>query len=72
MGRDLLLEIRKAIGFLSNAGPDLLENHKATRPSFDVGHEEHWSLRITNLVLLQNMFMKNCYYLLLLLLILKA
>ena len=27
----------KAIGFLSNTGPDLLENHKATKPAFNVG-----------------------------------
>ena len=26
----------KNIGFLSNTGPDLLENHKATKPPFNV------------------------------------
>ena len=31
------LENRKAIGFLSNTGPDPLENHKATKPAFNVG-----------------------------------
>ena len=25
------------IGFLSNAGPDPLKNHKATKPAFNVG-----------------------------------
>ena len=25
------------IGFLSNAGPDSLKNHKATKPAFNVG-----------------------------------
>ena len=27
----------KAIGFLSNTGPDPLKNHKATKPAFSVG-----------------------------------
>ena len=27
----------KNIGFLSNTGPDPLKNHKATKPSFNVG-----------------------------------
>ena len=27
----------KVIGFLSNSVPDLLENHKATKPAFNVG-----------------------------------
>ena len=27
----------KAIGFLSNTGPDPLKNHKATKPAFNVG-----------------------------------
>ena len=27
----------KNIGFLSNAGPDSLKNHKATKPAFNVG-----------------------------------
>ena len=26
----------KTIGFLSNTGPDLLDNHKATKPAFNV------------------------------------
>ena len=25
------------IGFLSNSGPDPLKNHKATKPTFDIG-----------------------------------
>ena len=25
------------LGFLSNTGPDLLKNHKATKPAFNVG-----------------------------------
>ena len=31
------LENYKNIGFLSNTGPDLLKNHKATKPAFNVG-----------------------------------
>ena len=31
------LEKNKALGFLSNTGPDPLGNHKATRPAFNVG-----------------------------------
>ena len=31
------LENHKAIRFLSNTGPDLLENHNATKPAFNVG-----------------------------------
>ena len=31
------LENHKVIGFLSNSVPDLLENHKATKPAFNVG-----------------------------------
>ena len=31
------LEYHKAIGFLSNTGPDPMENHKATKPAFNVG-----------------------------------
>ena len=31
------LKYHKAIGFLSNTGPDPLENHKATMPAFYVG-----------------------------------
>ena len=27
----------KSIGFLSNTGPDPLENHQATKPAFNVG-----------------------------------
>ena len=30
------LKINKNIGFLSNTGPDLLVNHKATKPAFNV------------------------------------
>ena len=30
------LENHKAIGFLSNIGPDPLENHKATKPAFNI------------------------------------
>ena len=29
-------ENHKNIGFLSNTGPDPLENHKATKPAFNV------------------------------------
>ena len=36
-GSNSLLKIHKNIGFLSNAGPDPLKNHKATKPAFDVG-----------------------------------
>ena len=28
---------RKNIGFLNNAGPDPLQNHKAAKPAFNVG-----------------------------------
>ena len=31
------LKNHKNIGFLSNTGPDPLENHKATKPAFNVG-----------------------------------
>ena len=31
------LKIHKNKGFLSNTGPDHLENHKATKPAFNVG-----------------------------------
>ena len=31
------LENYENIGFLSNAGPDPLEKHKATKPAFNVG-----------------------------------
>ena len=31
------MENHKAIGFLSNTGPEFLENHKATKPAFNVG-----------------------------------
>ena len=31
------LKTHKAIGFLSNTGPIPLENHKATKPAFNVG-----------------------------------
>ena len=31
------LEHHIAIGFLSNTSPDTLENHKATKPAFNVG-----------------------------------
>ena len=30
------LENHKAIGFLSNTGPDPIKNHKATKPAFNV------------------------------------
>ena len=30
------LKNHKAIGFISNAGPDFLEKHKATKPAFNV------------------------------------
>ena len=30
-------ENHKTIGFLSNTSPDSLHNHKATKPSFNVG-----------------------------------
>ena len=35
--RTTRLENHKAIGFLSNTGPDSLETHKATKPAFNVG-----------------------------------
>ena len=31
------LENHKTIGFLTNTGPDPLENHKATKPAFNAG-----------------------------------
>ena len=31
------LKNHKNIGFLSNTGPDPFENHKATKPAFNVG-----------------------------------
>ena len=31
------LKNHKNIGFLSNTGPDPLKNHKATKPTFNVG-----------------------------------
>ena len=31
------LKNHRAIGFLSNTGPDLLKNHKTTKPAFNVG-----------------------------------
>ena len=36
-GRDPPLENHKNIGFLSNTGLDPLKNHKATKPTFNVG-----------------------------------
>ena len=36
-GPDPPPEIHKNIGFLSNTGPDLLKNHKAAKPAFNVG-----------------------------------
>ena len=30
-------EKSQKIGFLSNTGPDLMKNHKATKPAFNVG-----------------------------------
>ena len=30
------LKNHKKLGFLSNTGPDLLKNHKATKPAFNV------------------------------------
>ena len=36
-GLDPLPENHNDIGFLSNTGPDLLKNHKATKPAFNVG-----------------------------------
>ena len=36
-GTPLPLENHKAIGFLSNTGLELLENHKANKPTFNVG-----------------------------------
>ena len=35
----------KNIGFLSNTDPEPLENHKATKPTFNVCH--HWNARET-------------------------
>ena len=35
-GPDPPLKNHKNIGFLSNTGPDLLKNHKATKPAFNV------------------------------------
>ena len=37
IGTPLPLVNHKAIGFLSNTGPDPLENQKATKPAFNVG-----------------------------------
>ena len=37
------LENYKAIGFLTNIGPDPLGNHKTTKPAFNVGHHRHTS-----------------------------
>ena len=31
------IENHKNVGILSNTGPDLLKNHKATKPAFNVG-----------------------------------
>ena len=31
------LKNHKNLGFLSNTGPDLMKNHKATKPAFNVG-----------------------------------
>ena len=38
------LENNKFLGFLSNTGPDHLENYKATKPVFNVGPSStrHW------------------------------
>ena len=36
-GPDSPLKNLKNIGFLSNAGPNPLKNHKATKPAFNVG-----------------------------------
>ena len=36
-GSGLPLNNHKAIGFLSKTGPDILENHKATKLVFNVG-----------------------------------
>ena len=36
-GPDPTLKKHKNIGFLSNTGPDLLANHKATKPEFPAG-----------------------------------
>ena len=35
-------EISQSIGFLSNTGPDLLRNHKATKPAFNGGPSFKW------------------------------
>ena len=32
-----LLKNHKILGFLSNTGPDILKNHKATKPAFNFG-----------------------------------
>ena len=32
----LTLKIHKAIGFLSNTGPDPMKNHKAIKPAFGI------------------------------------
>ena len=38
------LEKSQNIGFLSNTGPDPLNNHKATKPAFNVGPSLcHWN-----------------------------
>ena len=39
-GSSPLLKYHKNIGFLSNTDPELLENHKATKPVAMLGH--HW------------------------------
>ena len=31
------LKNRKNLGFVSNSGPNILENHEATEPEFNVG-----------------------------------
>ena len=35
------LKNHKAIGFLSNTGPDSHKNHKATKPAFNAGPSSH-------------------------------
>ena len=42
------LKNHKAKGFLRNTGPDLLKNHKATKPAFNVAKLGHyWSVSET-------------------------
>ena len=36
------LENHKAIGFLSNTGPDPLKKYKATEPAFNIGPSFKW------------------------------